>query len=184
MAKRRRRTKTKRNRMAKSRKMARSRTKKLRKENKRGGAGGESVQAPVEFEHLLIKLLLASMGYNENGEPVYKDVDGVMVKQKLNIDIIEDLEKYIPPTMSIDNLNLLIEFAEQKNTEIQSMDQSGEMLLSSLSIYPRAELNLSDFKEKVKKIKHWMVALIKQLKLILDPFVGSSVSDDDDFQSL
>lgn len=186
MAKRRKRTKTKRNRMAKSRKMARSRTKKLRKKNKRGGAGGESVQAPAEFEHLLIKLLLASMGYNENGESVYEDVGGAMVQKKLKIvppgssaskerRAKSELNKYIP-LMSIDNLKLLIKLAEEKNTEIQRKTGS-EISLSELNFQPIPGLQLSKFKLTKASLNSWMSTLITNLKELLEDFSGGPVGD-------
>lgn len=68
MAKRRRRTKTKRTRMAKSRKMARSRTKKLRKKNKRGGArytGIDRARDPEVAKRLREAALLAKQEADE-----------------------------------------------------------------------------------------------------------------------
>ena len=171
MAKRRRRTKTKRTRMAKSRKMARSRTKKLRKKNKRGGAGGESARARAEVEHLLIKLLLASMGYNEIGKPVYKD-DTIELK-KLKIDKIV-LQQYIPT--SIDNLKLLIKLAEEKNTEIQRKTGS-EISLSELNFQPIPGLQLSKFKLTKASLNSWMSTLITNLKELLKDFSGGPVGD-------
>lgn len=189
MAKRRKRTKTKRTRMAKSRKMARSRTKKLRKKNKRGGAGGESAQAQAEFEHLLIKLLLTSMGYNENGEHSgWKD--DTTQRKKLNITKSE-LNKYIP--MNIHNLGLLIKFAEEKNTEIQSKTES-EISLSELNFQPIPGSPLSKFRVKRETIESWMNNLIKKLKQIYKEKSGIDYSiataaallaaDDDDDDAL